>query len=163
MLDPWTRKSPWRKEWLPTPRFLLGEFYGQRSLAGYCPWGLKESDKTEQLTPSLSFMVILFLIFWGMDISFSTAVVQSFIPIHMHMLVSFSSLWDLQSAQWLDPLDILGISVLILSLQYSHINLGRLPNCVLIASEISNIMEVGSFTVVSLRPGITRCTARKQM
>ena len=30
--------------------FLLGEFHGQRSLAGYSPWGLKESDTTEQLT-----------------------------------------------------------------------------------------------------------------
>ena len=98
-----------------------------------------------------------------MDILFSTAVVQSFIPIHMHMLVPYFSLRDLQRAHWLDPLNILGISVLILSLQYSHINLGHLPNCVLIASEISNIMEVGSLTVVSLRPGITRWTARKQM
>lgn len=34
-----------------------------------------------------------------------------------------------------------------------------LANCVLIASEISNIMEVGSLTVVSLRPGITRWTS----
>ena len=27
-----------------------GEFHGQRSLAGYSPWGRKESDTTEQLT-----------------------------------------------------------------------------------------------------------------
>ena len=27
--------------------FLPGEFYGQRSLAGYNPWGNKESDTTE--------------------------------------------------------------------------------------------------------------------
>ena len=33
---------PWRREWLPTPVFLLGEFYGQRSLAGYSLWGFKE-------------------------------------------------------------------------------------------------------------------------
>ena len=26
---------PWRREWLPTPVFLPGEFHGQRSLAGY--------------------------------------------------------------------------------------------------------------------------------
>ena len=32
------------------PVFLPGEFHGQRSLAGYCPWGRKESDTTEQLT-----------------------------------------------------------------------------------------------------------------
>ena len=28
--------------------FLPGEFYGQRSLAGYSPWGCKETDTTEQ-------------------------------------------------------------------------------------------------------------------
>ena len=27
-----------------------GEFQGQRSLAGYSPWGHKELDKTDQLT-----------------------------------------------------------------------------------------------------------------
>ena len=48
--DPWVGKIPWRKEWLPTPVFLPGEFYEQRSLMGYSPWGLKESDTTEQLT-----------------------------------------------------------------------------------------------------------------
>ena len=32
---------------LPTPIFLPRESYGQRSLAGYCPWGRKESDMTE--------------------------------------------------------------------------------------------------------------------
>ena len=31
----------------PTPVFLSGEFHGQRSLAGYSPWGHKESDTTE--------------------------------------------------------------------------------------------------------------------
>ena len=25
-LDPWARKIPWRREWLPTPTFLPGEF-----------------------------------------------------------------------------------------------------------------------------------------
>ena len=39
-----------RREWLPTPVFLPGEFHGQRSLVGYSPWspwGLKELDMTE--------------------------------------------------------------------------------------------------------------------
>ena len=48
--DPWVVKSPWRREWLPTPVFLPGEFHGQRSLVGYSPWGHKESGTTEQLT-----------------------------------------------------------------------------------------------------------------
>ena len=46
-------KIPWRRKWQPTPVFLPGEFHGQRSLAGYSPWGRKESDMTEQLTPDL--------------------------------------------------------------------------------------------------------------
>ena len=29
------------REWLPTAVFLPGEFYGQRSLEGYSPWGRK--------------------------------------------------------------------------------------------------------------------------
>ena len=40
---------PCRREWLPTPVFLPGEFHGQRSLGGYSPWGHKESDMTERL------------------------------------------------------------------------------------------------------------------
>ena len=37
--DPWVGKSPWRRERLPTPVLLPGEFHGQRSLEGYSPWG----------------------------------------------------------------------------------------------------------------------------
>ena len=40
----------WRKKWHPTPVFLPGESYGQRSLVGYSPWGRKVSDPTEWLT-----------------------------------------------------------------------------------------------------------------
>ena len=44
---------PWRREYLPTSIFLSGEFHGQRSLAGYSPWGRKELKTTEQLSLSL--------------------------------------------------------------------------------------------------------------
>ena len=54
--DPWVGKIPWRREQLPTPVFLPGEFHGQRSLAGYSSWGFKESDMTVQLSPSLRFV-----------------------------------------------------------------------------------------------------------
>ena len=37
----------WRRAWQPAPVFLPGESHGQRSLAGYSPWGRKESDPTE--------------------------------------------------------------------------------------------------------------------
>ena len=40
-------KFPWRREWQPTPVFLPGKSHGQRSLAGYNPWGRKELDMTE--------------------------------------------------------------------------------------------------------------------
>ena len=41
--------TPWRRKWQPTPVFLLGQSHGQRSLAGYSPWGLKELEMTERL------------------------------------------------------------------------------------------------------------------
>ena len=40
-------RSPWRRAWQPNPIFLPGESHGQRSLAGYSPWGRKESDTPE--------------------------------------------------------------------------------------------------------------------
>ena len=39
--DLWVRKISWRRKWLPTSVFLPGKFCGQRSLAGYSPWGHK--------------------------------------------------------------------------------------------------------------------------
>ena len=43
-------KDALEREWLPTPVFLLGEFHGQRSLAGDSPWDFKQTDTTERLT-----------------------------------------------------------------------------------------------------------------
>ena len=40
-------EDPLEKEMQPTPVFLPGEFYGQRLLEGYSPWGRKELDMTE--------------------------------------------------------------------------------------------------------------------
>ena len=51
--DPWVGKIAWRREWLTISVFLPGEFHGQGSLAVYSPWGPKESDTIEQLTPEL--------------------------------------------------------------------------------------------------------------
>ena len=52
--DPSVGNIPWTREWLRTPVFWPGEFRGQRSLAGYRPWGCKESDMTERLSLSSS-------------------------------------------------------------------------------------------------------------
>ena len=49
-LIPGSGGFPWRRKWQPTPVFSPGKFHGQRSLAGYSPWGHKESDTTERLS-----------------------------------------------------------------------------------------------------------------
>ena len=36
----------WRMNWQPASIFLPGKSHGQRSIAGYSPWGHKESDMT---------------------------------------------------------------------------------------------------------------------
>ena len=39
--NPWVGKICQRRKWQTIPVFLPGEFHGQRSLAGYSPWGHK--------------------------------------------------------------------------------------------------------------------------
>ena len=36
---PESGRSPWRREWQPTPVFLPGKSHGQRNVVGYSPWG----------------------------------------------------------------------------------------------------------------------------
>ena len=40
---PGLEKTPWKRKWKPTPVFLSGKSYGQRSLVGYRPWGSHKS------------------------------------------------------------------------------------------------------------------------
>ena len=47
--DPWVGKIPWRRKWQPCLQFLPGNSHRQRSLAGYSPWSLKESETTEHV------------------------------------------------------------------------------------------------------------------
>ena len=55
MRETWVRslgqEDPWRREWLSTPSYFPGKSHGQRSLVGYRPWGHKELDMMELLTP----------------------------------------------------------------------------------------------------------------
>ena len=53
-----SRRFSWRSIWQLTPLFFPGESHGQRSLADYSPWDLKESDMAEQLTLSLSYIIL---------------------------------------------------------------------------------------------------------
>ena len=43
-------RPPQNRKQQPTPIFLPGKLHGERSLAGYHPWGHKESDMTERLS-----------------------------------------------------------------------------------------------------------------
>ena len=43
---PVSGRSPGEGKWQSTPLFLPGELHGQRSFAGYSPWGHKESYMT---------------------------------------------------------------------------------------------------------------------
>ena len=59
--SPWVGKTPWRRDWQSTPVFLPGESHGQRSLGGYSPWGLKESDANEHLSSSCRYLTLFSL------------------------------------------------------------------------------------------------------
>jgi len=52
-------KIPWRRAWQPIPVFLPGEFHGQRSLAGYCPWDHKELDASEHLSTHTQILILV--------------------------------------------------------------------------------------------------------
>ena len=45
-VQPLGQEAPLEKGMATHFLFLPGEFQGQRSLVGYSPWGLKESDTT---------------------------------------------------------------------------------------------------------------------
>ena len=53
---PGSGRSPGEGNGNTTPGFLPGESHGQRSLAGYSPWGCKESDTTEQIDNKKQFL-----------------------------------------------------------------------------------------------------------
>ena len=62
--NPWVRMIPWSREWKPSPVFLPGKFHRRRSLAGYSPWGCKESDMTEHTLSHTHNMCVDRLIFF---------------------------------------------------------------------------------------------------
>ena len=44
----------WSRKWKPTPVFLPGKSHGQNRLAGYWPWGHRESEASENSTLHIS-------------------------------------------------------------------------------------------------------------
>ena len=59
--NPWLGKIPWRRQWPPSPVLLPRKFHGWKTLVGYSPWGLKQSDMTERLH-FLFFLSCVFLL-----------------------------------------------------------------------------------------------------
>ena len=54
---PGSGRSPGERKWQPTPVFLPEISHGQRSLAGYSPWSLKEWDMTEHAACKSSLVI----------------------------------------------------------------------------------------------------------
>ena len=48
--DPWVKKIPLEKEMATYSTILAWKIHGQRGLAGYSPWGHKESDTMKART-----------------------------------------------------------------------------------------------------------------
>ena len=56
---PGSGRFPWRREWQPTPVVLPGESPQTEEPGGlYSPWGCKELDTTERLTPPIPTWII---------------------------------------------------------------------------------------------------------
>ena len=94
--DPWVREIPWRREWQPTPVFLPGEFYGQSSLAGYAPWGCRESDMTEWLTHTASIIFLRYLPLLGIlykKSCWNSLKNASDFPVNIHLLEEIKRIW----------------------------------------------------------------------
>ena len=53
--DLWVGKTPWRREWQPTPVFLPGKSHGERSPAGCGPWGHNESARLSMHASTCTF------------------------------------------------------------------------------------------------------------
>ena len=87
--DPWVGKILWRRDRQCTPIFFPGESHGQRSLAGYSPWGRKESDTTEWLTHAHTHMYTYTYVH---------------IHAHLHMYMSIQSTTKTSSAGSFSPL-----------------------------------------------------------
>ena len=56
--NPRVGKIPWRRKWQPTPVSLPGKSRGQRGMAGYSPWGLKELDTATELQEPINSVLV---------------------------------------------------------------------------------------------------------
>ena len=65
-VPPLPREGPLEEEWQPTPASLPGESHGQRSLAGYSPWGRRvRHGLATQPPPPRASRDIQARLYWG--------------------------------------------------------------------------------------------------
>ena len=77
-------KDPLEEAWATTPVFLLGKSHGQRSQAGYSPWGHRESDTTWRLNNDDDYAIVSPS--WRNPLTESTAISPRFFA-HIQVLV----------------------------------------------------------------------------
>ena len=98
--NPWIGQIPWERKLQSTPVFLPGESHGQRSLAGYSPWGHKESNMTEATHLASKLRNI-----WNQDTELSNIVIQiiKFYLLFQQFFISTFSSGMFLSASWIAP------------------------------------------------------------
>ena len=95
---PWIGKILWRRKWQPTPVFLPGKSHGQRSLAGYSPWGHKRvkhnliTNHQQQIFHCIYVINLFyqFLCWWTLHCFHVLAIVM-IIGVHVSLWVMFFS------------------------------------------------------------------------
>ena len=95
--NPWVGKSPWRRKWETTLVFLPRKSHGKRSLAGYSPWGRKESNMTEATKKQLLSLAYRCHFVWycsNIFAPFFCILRTSKICLPPHLIASFNSIWS---------------------------------------------------------------------
>ena len=90
----WVGEIPWRRKWPPTPVYLPGKSYGQRSLVGCSPWPV-QLDPTLQLNTHEFFFSSILLKFPNVRILYLPFVIDYWSRMLKEHTLSDSKTWDL--------------------------------------------------------------------
>ena len=132
---PGSRKIPWKRERLPTPVFLPGEFHGLYSL-----WGHTESDTTERVSlsslPNVHYnFCIIFSIchpcvasntpHYNMNCKNAKVLVLSLQHLELYLQAMFKKYWwnEWTHCEYIIIIRILSCLLLLLLSHFSHVRL----------------------------------------
>ena len=131
----WVRKICWRRKWEATPIFLLGEFHGQRSLAGYSPWGHKELETTQWLTLSLSYYFSN-KILWQRG-CFPTSIFKTLsMACFIYLIDTLFLIFKMSPYPWSERLYLLLFLTLWLVLLFNHLISDNIPTDIAVAAKL---------------------------